>query len=50
MSLINKSIGDNFPNIINAIIEIEKDSSAKYQLVTDSFLKQLVMMAILLIF
>jgi inorganic pyrophosphatase len=31
MSLINKSIGDNFPNIINAIIEIEKDSSAKYE-------------------
>jgi len=31
MSLINKSIGKNYPNIINAIIEIEKDSITKYE-------------------
>jgi len=35
MSLIHKSIGKNFPNIINAIIEIEKDSSAKYEYCPD---------------
>lgn len=35
MSLIHKSIGKNYPNIINAIIEIEKDSSAKYEYCPD---------------
>ncbi len=35
MNLINKSIGKNYPNTVNAIIEIEKDSSAKYEYCPD---------------
>ena len=31
MNLIDKNIGDNFPDIVNAIVEISKDSSAKYE-------------------
>lgn len=31
MNLINLPIGKNFPNIVNAIVEIPKDSNAKYE-------------------
>ena len=31
MNLIDKNIGDHFPDMVNAIIEISKDSSAKYE-------------------
>ncbi len=31
MNLIRLPIGKNFPNIVNAIVEIPKDSSAKYE-------------------